>query len=385
MKRIVVLGSTGTIGRQTLEVVRRFPDRFRVVGLAAKTQGALLAEQVREFCPEAVAIWESSAAQPLRQQVNGRTEVLVGDEGINRIASWPSADLVMVAIGGAKALMPLLGAIQAKKQIALANKEALVMAGELVMAEVRRHRVQLVPVDSEHNALFQCLHGHRTHDIKRLYLHGSGGPFRTTPPAQLARVTPEQALQHPRWKMGKKITIDSATLMNKGFEIVEAHWLFECPIDRIEVLIHPEAIVHSMVEFVDGMILAQLGAADMRLPIQYALTYPERLETTVPSLDFAQLGQLTFEPPDLKKFPCLTLAQQAAREQGVAPAVLNAANEELVEAFLDRRIRFLDLPNLLAQVVAEHHRVAHPSLEEIVEADRWGREATKELIACCRR
>ncbi|GIW40585.1 MAG: 1-deoxy-D-xylulose 5-phosphate reductoisomerase [Candidatus Binatia bacterium] len=381
MKRISILGSTGSIGRTTLSVVERFPERFRVVGLAAGSNLDCLAEQVVRFRPSVVSVSGASEARELRRRVGAcGTEIVFGSEGLLRVAREP-ADLLVSALVGALGLVPTFAAIEAGADVALANKEVLVVGGELVTKAAEKAGVRLLPTDSEHNAIFQALQGSRREDVRRIVLTASGGPFRGKKTAELEGVTPEEALRHPTWKMGAKITVDSATLMNKGFEVIEAHWLFEIPPDRIEVWVHPQSIVHSLVEFRDGSSIAQLGIPDMAIPISYVLGYPERLEMDhLPRLDLPSAGPLTFEPPDLETFPCLALAYEAVRVGGTAPAVLNAANEVLVDAFLSARIRFLDIPRLLRLVLERHEPAPARTLEAILEADRWARAEAKRLV-----
>ena len=364
MVRIAILGSTGSIGRQALEVVRSLGNRFEVVGLGAGKNLSLLTDQVREFKPRLVS---SEAGQlPL-----GDYQSL----SLEELASHPEVDLVVVATSGKAGLTPTLAAIRAGKRIALANKEVLVMAGEIIVNEARQHNVEIFPIDSEHSALWQCLQGEERGKVARLILTASGGPFRNHPLEQLARVTPEEALQHPTWQMGEKVTIDSATLMNKGMEVIEARWLFDMPFENIQVLIHPQSIVHSLVEFVDGSVKAQLSIPDMRLPIQYALSYPERLAIQQFSrIDWGKLGSLTFERPDFNRFPCLKLAVEAGKKGGTYPAVLCAADEVAVKLFLSHRIGFLDISRVVEETLERHQGISHPSLEEILTADGWARE-----------
>lgn len=377
-KGLAILGSTGSIGEQTLQVVAEQEAHFRVVGLAARRRVERLGEQARRWRPEVVAAMDLEAARLLQEELKGEgIPVLAGMEGLEAVATWPSAELVVCALSGAVGLRPLLAAIGAGKDVAVANKEPLVAAGQLVMEEVRRRGVRFLPIDSEHSAIFQCLHGEPSERIARLWLTASGGPFRQRSPEELERVTAEEALQHPTWRMGAKITIDSATLMNKGLEVIEAHWLFEVPLERIEILIHPQSIVHSLVEFVDGSILAQLDRPDMRGPIQFALTYPQRLPTRRPRLDLRQLAGLTFEPPDYRRFPCPLLAYEAARRGGTLPAVMNAANEVAVTRFLEGEIRFTDIPRLIEAVMAQHEPQPLGSLEMVLAADAWAREAAR--------
>lgn len=378
-KRLAVLGSTGSIGVTTLDLVARFPERFSAVALAAGRNVERLAEQVRRFRPRLVATGDAAGAAALRAAVpEFDGEIVYGLDGIEQVAIADESELVISALVGAIGLRPTLRAIEAGKDVALANKEVLVVAGELVQAAARRAGVQLLPLDSEHNAIYQALHGHRRADVRRIILTASGGPFLRTPRADLERVTAAQALAHPTWKMGPKITIDSSTLMNKGLEVIEAHWLFDLPPERIDVVIHPQSIVHSLVEYVDGSVLAQLGIPDMAIPISYILGQPERLPLDhLPSLDLVRAGHLEFQAPDLERFPCLALAYQALRVRGTAPAVLNAANEVLVEEFLQGRIAYLDIARIGAAVLAEHAPIARPTLEELLAADAWARAAAR--------
>jgi 1-deoxy-D-xylulose-5-phosphate reductoisomerase len=381
VKQLAVLGSTGSIGVTTLDLVARFPQRFAATALAAGRNIERLAEQVRRFRPRLVATADGDTAAALRSAVpdfNG--EIVAGIEGIERVATAPDAELVISALVGALGLGPTLRAIEAGKDVALANKEVLVVAGELVQAAARRARVNVFPLDSEHNAIYQAMHGHRRGDVKRIILTASGGPFLRTPREELRSATPAQALKHPTWQMGSKITIDSSTLMNKGLEVIEAHWLFDLPPEQIDVVIHPQSIVHSMVEYVDGSVLAQLGIPDMSIPISYILAYPERLTLThLPSLDLVAAGRLEFLAPDLERFPCLGLAYRVLRTKGSAPAVLNAANEVLVDAFLKGRIGYLDIPRIAGAVLDRHDLVAQASLEQLLAADAWARRAAEEL------
>jgi len=382
-RRIVVLGSTGSIGVNALGVIGRLGPGFRVVGLSARRNIALLLKQIREYEPEAVSVWEESDAQTLRAKalmVRGKPlVVLAGLEGLTELASWSSADVVLTAVVGAVGLKPLLAALRGGKTVALANKEALIMAGELVIGEAKRWNATLLPVDSEHSALFQCLNGERSKAVRRLILTASGGPFYRYKKS-LDRVTVKQALAHPTWKMGKKITIDSATLMNKGIETLEASILFGVPLDQIEVVIHPQSIVHSLVEYVDGAMIAQLSWPDMCLPIQYALTYPERVPGRLAPLDLVKAKRLEFFKPDFRRFPCLALAREAGRKRGTWPTVLNAANETAVHAFLEGRIRFTDIARIVEKSLAKHQGAAHPSLEAVLDADQSGRRQAEEFI-----
>jgi 1-deoxy-D-xylulose-5-phosphate reductoisomerase len=367
VKRVAVLGSTGSIGQQTLAVIGAFPERFCVVGLAAGKNTDLLAKQIRQFRPRFVYCQNEGA---LAFIPDGGGEWLE----LAEMAGHPDVDIVVVATSGKAGLGPTLAAVKAGKVVALANKESLVMAGEIVTGEARLHGARILPVDSEHSAIWQCLEG-ETPSVARLILTASGGPFRNFTLAQLETVTAEQALGHPTWQMGKKVTLDSATLMNKGLEVIEAHWLFNMPFENIEVVIHPQSIVHSMVEFVDGSIKAQLGCPDMRLPIQYALSYPERLANRqLPRLDWSRLSQLTFEPPDLDTFPCLRLAVEAGKKGGTCPAVVCAADEVAVALFLAQRIKFTDIALLVERALERHQATVHPTLDDIMAADGWARE-----------
>jgi len=369
IKRVAVLGSTGSIGRQTLEVIGALPHRFSVIGLAAGRNTDLLAEQISQFQPRFVH------SQDKTPPTSAKYEFL----SLEEMASHPEADIVVMATSGKWGLRPTLAAVKAGKQVALANKESLVMAGQIITREAQLSGAQIRPVDSEHSAIWQCLEGEKQ-KAARIILTASGGPFRGYSTARLAKVTPEQALKHPSWRMGQKVTIDSATLMNKGLEVIEARWLFDMPLDNIKILVHPQSIIHSMVEFADGSVKAQLGMPDMRLPIQYALTYPERLENPqLPRLDWDNIRELNFEPPDFDRFPCLKLAIEAGKKGGTYPAVLCAADETAVELFLSKRIKFTDIPRLVGQAVEEHKATAHPTLEEILAADNQAREKVKEM------
>ncbi|MCS6859442.1 MAG: 1-deoxy-D-xylulose-5-phosphate reductoisomerase [Abditibacteriales bacterium] len=381
-KPLVILGSTGSIGRQALEVVRALPDELRVVGLVANRDVDTLCQQIAEFQPHAVAMMDADAAQELRNRNEAAGyNVYAGIEGAETVATLPQARCVLSALVGAAGLHPTLAAIQTGKDVALANKETLVAAGAIVMREVRARGVQLVPVDSEHSALFQCLQGEDRQTVKRLILTASGGPFVDWTKEQLEQATVQQALQHPNWRMGNKITVDSATLMNKGLEIIEAHWLFDVEVSRIEVLIHRQSVIHSLVEFADNSIKAQLGVPDMRLPIQYALLYPKRTAGNAPPCDLRQWRQLTFEEPDEERFPCLRLARQAAEIGGTMPAVMNAANEVAVQAFLDGRIKFTDIPRMIAQTMERMEIHPHPELSEVLEADRAARRLAAQMMS----
>jgi 1-deoxy-D-xylulose-5-phosphate reductoisomerase len=381
MKRLAILGSTGSIGVSTLEIVAEHADRFQVVALTAGRNLTLLEEQIARFQPQIVAVPDRDHAHRLKERLGDRgPRVLYGTEGLITCAADSPADMVVSAIVGAAGLEPTLAAIQAGRDVALANKETLVIAGELVMAAVAESGCRLFPVDSEHSAIFQSLAGHSKEDVRRLILTASGGPFRNWSLEDLQEVTPQDALAHPNWNMGRKITIDSATMMNKGLEIIEAHWLFNLPVDRIAVHIHPESIVHSLVEYVDGALIAQLGIPDMKTPIAYALSYPERLTLDLPPLDLCRLGQLHFAAPDSLCFPCLGLAYDAIRRGGTTPAVLNAANELAVEAFLQEKVAFLDIPRIIGAVVEKHADSAATSLAAILAADNWARCAAQDVI-----
>ncbi|MBM3118386.1 MAG: 1-deoxy-D-xylulose-5-phosphate reductoisomerase [Chloroflexi bacterium] len=368
MKNLAILGSTGSIGKQTLDIVRSFPDKFRVVGLAGGKNTDLLAEQISEFQPRL-------AYSSLKLTLPGKTRF----SSMEEIASHPEVDLVAIATTGKTGLSPTLAAVRAGKSIALANKEILVMAGEIIITEAKQHRAKILPIDSEHSAIWQCLRGERV-GVARLILTTSGGPFYHYSPSQLVRVTVEESLQHPTWKMGKKVTVDSATLMNKGLETIEAHWLFAISFEKIEIIIHPQSIIHSLVEFVDGSLKAQLSFPDMRLPIQYALSYPKRLSnSTLPRIDLAKIKSLTFETIDYARFPCLELALDAGKKGGTYPTVLCAADEIATELFLTRHIRFSDIPTIIAETIGLHHGIANPTLDEILAADAWARETTLKL------
>lgn len=381
MKNIVILGSTGSIGTSTLDIVAKFPDQFRVVGLTAGTKEEKLEEQLRTFRPLAVALSDKAAAERLRARTGDTgIAVLTGQEGVTEVARMPTAQLVISAIVGGAGLIPTLAAIRAGKNVALANKEPMVMAGKLMQEEARKHGVRIFPVDSEHSAIFQSMEGHRREDIRRLILTASGGPLWDIPKDRMQDVKPEQALRHPNWKMGAKITIDSATLMNKGLEVMEARWLFDIPINQIEVLIHRESIVHSLVEYCDGSVIAQLGCPDMRTPISYAMNYPERMPLDLPSLDLAAIGKLTFHKPDHQRFPCLGLGYEALRIGGTMPAILNAANEIAVAAYLEGGIGFLDIPEVIRATMEAHRPREITTLEQALEADRWAREKSGSLV-----
>jgi 1-deoxy-D-xylulose-5-phosphate reductoisomerase len=383
VKTVTVLGATGSIGRRTLELVAAFPDHFRVGGLAARgSDVARVAEQVRVHRPAAVALLDRNAVDRLaRELAPPRPELLGGPEGLAAVAAEVPADVVLSALVGAAGLVPTLAAIRAGRTIALANKEPLVMAGALMTGAAREHGVRLLPVDSEHSAIFQCLAGSAPREVRRLVLTASGGPFRGWSGAELESVTAAQALRHPTWRMGAKITIDSATLMNKGLEVLEAHWLFGVPFERIDVIVHPQSIVHSMVEFVDRSVLAQLGMPDMGIPILYALAYPDRLPCPAPDLDLVRLGTLMFEAPDEAAFPCLALARQAGKAGGAAPLVLNAANEVAVAGFLDGRCGFRDIPRLIGDALDAHAGALAVDLGACLDLDSSVRRWTEDAMA----
>jgi 1-deoxy-D-xylulose-5-phosphate reductoisomerase len=381
VKTLAILGSTGSIGCSALAVVDAHPDRLRVAALAAGDNAARLAEQVRRYRPAIAAMASGDAVERLRAAGGPErtTELVNGPEGLIAVATHPDVDIVLCASSGTAGLEAVLAAIDAGKTIAIANKEVLVMAGALVMDAARRRGVAILPVDSEHNAVHQCMHARGAHEIRRLILTASGGPFREFSSEALARVTPDAALRHPTWRMGRKITIDSATLMNKGLEVIEAHWLFGVGADRIDVLIHPQSIVHSMVELHDGSVIAQLGVTDMRLPIQYACSYPERWAAPLPSLDLARAGRLDFHAPAIDRFPCLSLAYRALRGGGTLPVVLNAANEIAVEAFLDGRLGFTAIPRVIERAMDAHAPQPVSDVALVRSVDRWARECAGEI------
>jgi 1-deoxy-D-xylulose-5-phosphate reductoisomerase len=382
MKKIVILGSTGSIGTQALQVVDFLKERLKVVGLVSKSNFSLMKEQIEKFKPEMVALEDATSAEALKAQVkNEKVKILSGQDGIIQVATIPQADLVLCGIVGIAGLIPAFAAIKAGKNVALANKESLVTAGSILMKAAFEAGVQIIPVDGEHGAIFQCLLAEKKcENIRKLILTASGGPFRNKSMDELRCVTLEQALKHPNWKMGKRITVDSATLMNKGFEVIEARWFFNVEFPKIEVIIHPESIVHSMVEFIDGSILAQLSTPDMRLQIQSALTYPERRESLIRPLNLAEVGQLNFQAPDMEKFPCLKYAYEAGEAGGTLPAVLNGADEVVVEAFLNQKVGFLDIPLIIKKTMEAHQIVSNPSLDDIIVADKWARNFTKNII-----
>ena len=386
-KNIVLLGCTGSIGVSTQKVAADLPEQIRLVGMASRENVDGMEQAIRQFQPLAVGMTNRDKADELKRRIGGKIPVHAGERGLVELATMPEADVVLVAIVGTAGLEPALAAIRAGKDLAVASKEILVMAGELVMSEARKHGVKVLPVDSEHSAIFQCLEGREPQDVKRLILTASGGPFRQTPREQFAKITVAQALKHPSWNMGQKITIDSATLFNKGLEMIEARWLFDVEVDRVDVVIHPQSVVHSMVEFRDGSILAQLSVPDMRYPIQYALTWPRRLPNSMAATDLARIGTLTFENPDREKFPSLRLAHEAGRVGGTMPAVFNAANEVAVAWFVAGKIGFLQIFETVEKVMRAHHTgghagaswVASPSLDVILEADLWARKEAERV------
>ncbi len=382
MKRISVLGSTGSIGVGTLDVIDAHPDRFTVTALTAGCNINLMKKQIERFRPRLAAVIDEMHARDLRRLLGpaATADILYGPEGYREAAVLADNDMVVSAIVGAAGLLPTWDAIEAGKDIALANKETLVMAGHLVLRKATEMGVRVIPIDSEHSAIFQCLQGHRMQDVRRLILTASGGPFLNASEHDLSKITPAQALRHPNWKMGKKITIDSATMMNKGLEVIEAGWLFDLPSTAIDILIHPQSIVHSMVEYRDGNVMAQMGIPDMRIPIAYALSYPDRLFSGEPSLDLSKVGKLTFIDPDPIRFPALRLAYESAKAGGTMPAVLNAANEVAVSAFIDEKIRFDQIIRLVERVLSRHQVSADPGMEAILEADRWARQEAEKNI-----
>ncbi|PYK18644.1 MAG: 1-deoxy-D-xylulose-5-phosphate reductoisomerase [Verrucomicrobia bacterium] len=395
-KRVVILGATGSIGESALKVARDIPERMEIVGLAAKSNAQKLAAAANEVRPESVCLVDETQIDILRKSLDYQPRIFSGTAGLLQIACLTGADIVLVAIVGTGGLRPALAAIEAGKDLAVASKEILVMAGEIVMREARENGVHVLPVDSEHNAIFQCLEPARVRaardggvasptDIRRIILTASGGPFRETPRAAFDSITPEQALKHPTWNMGPKITIDSATLFNKGLEMIEAHWLFGVEMKRVEVVIHPQSIVHSMVEFTDGSTLAQLSYSNMCFPIQYAVTWPERVPNTLPPLDFSKLSKLEFSTPRYDDFPALNLARRAGETGGTLPAVMNAANEMAVAAFLDQKVRFPEIWRIVEQVMNRHTPVAHPNLDAILRADQWARAQAQGCVQSAER
>jgi 1-deoxy-D-xylulose-5-phosphate reductoisomerase len=383
MKTLALLGSTGSIGRNTLKIAARFPDRFQIKTLAARSNIDLLDEQIRFFHPEAVAVFDRPTARLLQERLpeDQDLRILFGPDGYQAVASWEGVDMTVGAMVGSAGLEPVLAAIESGKDVALANKETLVMAGELVKAAVARKGVRLLPIDSEHSAIFQCLQGQHHHELEKVVLTASGGPFLNTPIEDFGRITPQRALQHPNWRMGAKITIDSATLMNKGLEVIEARWLFDLAPSQIEVMVHPQSIIHSMVAFCDGAMLAQMGIADMQEAIAYALAFPERLALQQPLPDLVRIGGLTFHHPDLTRFPCLQLAFDALNEGGSMPAVMNAANEVAVHAFLADQLPFDRIPALVSDTMEVHSARPAADLQSLLEIDAWARRKTQSMVA----
>jgi len=380
-KRVVILGATGSIGESALKVARDIPERMEIVGLAANSNAEKLAAAANETRAQSVCLVDKTKIDALQRALAYKPRIFAGQEGLREIASLTNAEMVLVAIVGTGGLRPALAAIEAGKDLAVASKEILVMAGEIVMREARDNDVNVLPVDSEHNAIFQCLEGKSSLDIRRIILTASGGPFRETPRKDFDSIIPQQALKHPTWNMGPKITIDSATLFNKGLEMIEAHWLFGVEMKRVEVVIHPQSIVHSMVEFADGSTLAQLSYSNMCFPIQYAVTWPDRVPNTLPPLDFSKLSRLEFFTPRYDDFPALNLARRAGETGGTFPSVMNAANEVAVTGFLDRQVRFPDIWQIVEEVMNRHTPVAHPDLDAILQADQWAR---KEAHGVCK-
>lgn len=381
MKYISLLGSTGSIGKQTLEVVAANPDKLKIRALAAHRSDELLEQQIRQFESDIAVLSDKEAAARLAKRYHGKTQILAGEEGLLAAATYEGADTVLASMVGYAGLRPTLAAIECGKNIALANKETLVAAGSIVMAAVREHGVSLTPVDSEHSAIFQSLRGGAGKEVKRLIITASGGPFRGKKRSELENVTLAQCLKHPNWSMGPKVTLDSSTLANKGLEVMEAHWLFDMPYDKIDVVVHPQSIVHSLVEFCDGSVIAQLGEPDMRLPIQYALSWPDRFNYSFEQLDLVKAASLTFEAPDLEAFPSLAIAMECGKAGGTLPCVFNAANEEAVSAFLHDKIKYLDIPYITQTVTQAHENVAAPKLEDIEEADAWARRCACDVIS----
>jgi 1-deoxy-D-xylulose-5-phosphate reductoisomerase len=380
MKKVILLGSSGSIGESTCKVARALPEKMKLVGLGVAKSTDRMLEQAKEFGVKALAVSDPQAAEKMKPRLPQGTQFYPGAEGLARMVEETKADMVLVAIVGTAGLAPALAALRSGKDLAVASKEILVLAGSAVMAEAKKRKKQVLPVDSEHNAIFQCLVGANEKEVRKVILTASGGPFRQSSAQAMEKVTLAQALKHPTWSMGQKITIDSATMFNKGLEMIEAHWLFGLPMRQVDVVVHPQSIVHSMVEFIDGSVLAQLSVTDMCFPIQYAVTYPERMLSGLPPLDLAKLGTLTFEQPDEKKFPALRLAREAGEQGGTLPGVLNAANEVAVEAFLAERISFPRIWGMVEEVMKKHRTEKEPSLEAIIEADRWARGEAKARL-----
>lgn len=381
IEKIAVLGSTGSIGTSGLDVISKFPQRFKVSCLSVNSNTELLLEQVKKFKPDAVHIVDRKKAGNFRGACR-KVKVYEGEDGLCRMLEDVKIDTALVGIAGSSALLPIITLLDRVKKMALANKEALVMAGSIIMSKAAKNKVTVVPVDSEHSAIFQCIGKNNRKDLKKIFLTGSGGPLLKVKRSGFKDITVREAINHPRWKMGKKISVDSATMMNKGLEVIEAAWLFDMDISNIEILIHPEAVIHSMVEFTDGAVLAQMAACDMRLPIQYALTYPERSASGIKSPDFSKIKSLTFYKPDFERFPCMGLAYDAGKKGGTFPSVLNASNETAVKEFVEGRIRFVDMPKVIGRVLRLHKGVKDPGLLDILEADKWARIKTKEMLRC---
>jgi len=380
LKRITILGSTGSIGTQALELISLFSEKFKVVGLSARGNLQLLAEQTRKFQPKIISVPDDKAGRFLKKTIGPGIRIVIGEDGLNELTSFKGAELILIALGGSVGLKPLLEAIDSGKDIALANKEPMVMAGELITERARKKGVRIIPVDSEHSAIFQLIEGRRFSEISRVIITSSGGPFRTKTLKQMRRVSVSQALNHPTWRMGKKVSVDSATLMNKALEMIEARWFFNLPPEKISVLIHPQSIVHSLVEMTDGAMFAHLSIPDMRIPIAYALFYPERPKLNFPRLNLARVRELNFEEPDMERFPGLKLGFQALKTCGTLPAVMNAADEEAVSAFLLGKIRFNRIVELVGEVMKMHKAKAVKSVDDIVLADQWARDIARELI-----
>jgi 1-deoxy-D-xylulose-5-phosphate reductoisomerase len=379
LKTLSILGSTGSIGKSTLEVISGHRDRFKVAALAVRNNVGLLEEQIREFHPDVVAVYDEAAAENLKKK-NLPVEILTGEPGMIEAATLSGVDTVVSAIVGSPGLVPTYEAIKAGKNIALATKEALVMAGNIIMSEAAERGVSILPVDSEHSAVFQCLDGCDMNEVEKIVLTASGGPFIRKSVEELVNVTPAQALNHPNWDMGKKISIDSATLMNKGLEVIEAYWLFNVPVEKIGVILHSQSIIHSMVNFIDGSVISQMSVPDMKGPISYALSYPERIGNILPSLNLAEVGELTFEEPDLHKYPSLALTYDALNAGGTMPCVLNAANEIAVEAFLSERIAFMDISRVVAHTMEEHKVLKGETIEEVVGVSEWAKQKAQETV-----
>lgn len=374
MKNIAVLGSTGSIGTQTLEIIKAYPDRFSLVAMAAGTNIALILEQVHQFKPKIVSVGSKEIAEQLKEKIPNGIQLTYGIEGLHEVATYPNVDFVLTAVVGSIGIKPTIAAIEAGKTIAIANKETLVSAGQIVMEKVKQHQVSLLPVDSEHSAIFQCLQGEDRKKVEEIILTASGGSFRHKTREELQQVTVNEALKHPNWSMGAKVTIDSATMMNKGLEVIEACWLFKLPFEKIKVILHEESIIHSMVSFEDSAIMAQLGNPDMKVPIQYALTYPERVYLDSKRLQLEEIGQLHFKKMDFNRYPCLQMAYDAGQAGGTMPTVLNAANEIAVAHFLDGRITFLDIEEVIQRTMDKHELLLVTDLEVVEEADRWARD-----------